>query len=246
MVSPVLLALIMGRRTGKMRLNTQLLVFAYWFIGALDAIELLESAMLSKEYKHVIFTTEAIVFISLILSNSYALVTLCSYLAPKDDDDLELERYSKKFNFVYKAVISNIAILFCEIPMLVARFQILFTSLHRVVIGSFILWIIKNLIFIVLIFLYVFLPKIQKGVSRWKCKPMIDSDKAFFKPEKRDAYIYTHQFKQARRSALKKESPTERTPLGKGQKRVTFLVDAPPRGSGLSTIEEGAEVSSVV
>ena len=101
MVAPILLALTMGRRTQKMRINTQLLIFAYWFIASLDAIELLETAMLSKHYKHVIFTTEAIVFIAMIISNSYAVVTLCSYMSPKDDDELCSVRYSKKFDFDY-------------------------------------------------------------------------------------------------------------------------------------------------
>ena len=249
MVMPILLVLVMGRRTHKMCVNTQLLIFAYWFVASLDAIELLETAMLSKRYKHIIFTTEAIVFISMILSNSYAVVTLCSYLAPKDDEVI-VEKHQHRFDFVYKAIVCTVAIFFCEVPMLVARIQILRVGVNRILVGTFILWIIKNVFFVFFIFLYVFFTKVRKVFRNMQCKPLLDSDRAFFKPEKRDAYIYSHQFTHARRSSLKKQTETGQTLLNKEQKRVTFFMDGARskvrQEPSLCPIQEASEVYTPV
>ena len=222
-VTPVLLGLAMGKRTQKMLYSSSLLVFAYWFIAALDAIELLETAMFSKSYKHVIFTTEAVVSIAIILANSYAVVTLCGYLTPVDTVNLKKFGYCKKFDFLYKAVVGSLGMFFCEIPLLTARIQILFTDVDRIVYGTFFLWIVKNVTFTLIIVFIVFVKRIRKKFSRIPCRPSFDSDSAIFNPEKRDTYIYSHQQLQAGPSALKKQNSIEKELNGK--KRVTFKMD---------------------
>ncbi len=187
---PIVLALCMGRRTRKMNCQTYILSFAYWLIAAIEASDLLETALLSKDYKHVIFTTEAIVSIVMIIVNSYAIITLCSYITPLNNPLIE-KRYSKKFDIIYKVFSGIAGVLFVEVPLLVARFQIMLTDAQKFLHGTFYMWILKDTLFICLIISTLVLQlRVQSWLKRNPCGPRFDNTDVFFQPEKRDTYIH--------------------------------------------------------
>ncbi len=195
---PVLLALFMGRRTRKMNCKTYILNFAYWLVAAIEASDLLESALLSKKYKHIICTTEAIVAIVMIITNSYAVITLCSYLTPVNVSLTTNKKYSKKFDLVFKIFVGCAGVLFVETPFVIARFQIMIRSgeIHSVLCGTFYMWMLKDVLFIFLIVLMMILQgNIRQRLKTTPCRPTFDSSGVFFEPEKRDTYIY-HQKRQ--------------------------------------------------
>ncbi len=173
-----------------MNCQTYILCFAYWLVAAIEASDLLETALLSKDYKHVIFTTEAIVSIVMIIVNSYAIITLCSYITPLNNPIIE-KRYSKKFDIIYKVFTGVAGVLFVEVPLLAARFQIMLTDEQKFLHGTFYMWILKDTLFICLI---VFTLVLQLRVKAWfkqhPCGPKFDNTDVFFQPEKRDTYIH--------------------------------------------------------
>ena len=199
----MLLVLLMGRRTRKMSFNTYLMVFAYWFIIAVECGSLLEMLLISDVDKHVIFTTEAITCIAMIASNTYAIVTLCSYINPRGF--IDKANMKNKFHFVYIVLVCGCGILFAEIPMLVTRMRLM-TSMPHSLPGSFYLWLIKDIVFIGLILVLGYVQRFGQKYLRLPFKPSVNSSKhVFFQPEKRDRYINqlrTAMYHQTRREAM--------------------------------------------
>ena len=191
-ITPVLLALLMGRRTRKMNFNTYVFTFVYWLLTAIEAIELLEQLLLGEPYRHMIYTTGTMISIIMILTNTYGVVTLCSFVAPSEKKgSISKEQFDQKFDLVYKGFIGSSGLIFAEIPFLVARFQIWVSSRSRFLPGAFYAWLVKDLIFIGLIVVTVMVQTFGQKLMRIPCRPLIDPEGSsiVFQPEKRDAYI---------------------------------------------------------
>jgi hypothetical protein len=185
---PILISFLMGRRTIKMSFPTYILTFAYWFIIAIESVDMLETIRLGDVYRNVIYTTMAIVSISMIMTNSYAVVTLCSFISPQAGRGSK--QFGKQFDFIYRILVGCSAILFTEIPLLVARFQILTADISRILPAVFYLWLIKDFIFLCLILVILLAQKLNKRyVLKLPCKMNFDNPDIIFQPEKRDAYI---------------------------------------------------------
>ena len=187
---PVLLALFMGKRTCKMHQHTYILNFAYWFVVAVEAAALVETALLGDHYKHIIYTWEAMVSIVMIVSNSYAVVTLCSYISPGTADHGGTNR--KQFDFIYKVFMGAASIFFAEVPLLVARFNILAADMVHFLPGTFYFWLMKDMLAIMLLCAMVLMQKLgKKYISNIPCTPIksFDTQNLLFQPEKRDVYI---------------------------------------------------------
>ena len=195
-MTPVLLALLMCKRTRKMRYSTFLISCAYWLVLAVEAISLLENVLLEDTHEHTIYTTEAMISVVTIVSASYAIITLISYLSPVTPasavDDLESEH--EKFDFLYRAFVGTVCVLFCEIPLIVARFRMLAMDKQRLLPGTFYVWLIKDVFFVPIILVMIYGQKFGNRYLRLPCKT-VDRDTALqFEPEKRDRYI--HQYKK--------------------------------------------------
>lgn len=189
----------MGRRTRKMSYNTVLVIFCYWLIAGIEAADLIETAViLSPRYQHVVYTTEAIVSIVMIICNSYSIVTLCSYISPMGSKDDRTSR--RRFNFLYRVLSGAAGVLFVETPLLVARCQIIFGggAWHRSP-AVFYMWLIKDVLLIVLIIVTVVLQKIGLPSVMQPCGISFDNPDVFFQPEKRDVYIVRHKLVPAPR-----------------------------------------------
>lgn len=185
---PVLISLLMGRRTNKMSFSTYLLTFAYWFVIAIESVDLLDTIRLGDIYRHVIYTTMSIIAISIIITNSYALVTLCSFISPQAGSGRR--QVHEQFDFIYRTLVGGSGVLFMETPLLVARFQILASDLSKILPAAFYLWLIKDFIFIFLIVAIICTQKVNnKYVARLPCRVNFDNPDVMFKPEKRDEYI---------------------------------------------------------
>lgn len=193
---PILLSLLMGRRSRKMAVNTYIFTSVYWLITAIEASDLLETAMISKVYKHTIFTTEAIVSIVMIITNAYAIVTLCSFLTPS----LGESGGDHKFDLIYRSFVGLAGIFFVESPMLIARFQIISTNASQVIHGSFYMWVMKDCLFVILIIIILLHQQFRKKyVKYFKLQAStapFDNPSVDFEPEKRDVYI--HKVKKVR------------------------------------------------
>ena len=113
-IFPIILALSMGRRTRKMNLTTNLFVFCYWLVVGIESVGMIEIAMLDNRYVHFIYSTQMIVSISMIITNSYAIITLCSYISPMGCRDENVA--NKRFDFLYKALTVIASVVFVEIP----------------------------------------------------------------------------------------------------------------------------------
>ena len=189
---PVLLAFMMSKRTRKMRNTTFLCSLAYWLILAIEAIDLLETVVLEDAHKHIIFTTEAMISIVMILATSYAVITLISYMSPVAGDNKYFEE-DEKFDFLYKAIAGSVAVLFCEIPLIVARCRTLAVDLQHILPGTFYVWLIKDIVFVPIILVLIYVQKFGRKYLRLPCKNY-DKDTDFhFEPEKRDRYIYKNK-----------------------------------------------------
>lgn len=188
-VLPALLIFSLGRRTRKMYLTTFLLSFGYWFIVTLETASLLDSHVELITDKHTIITTSTIIVITQILTNSYAAVTLCSYLTPTDNHSTNYD----KFNIVFRSLVAIFGICFCEIPLIVARMKIILGENGSTLNGSFYAWFIKNFMTIVCIVCASVGSKFAgdkiKNMSCTVNWDEFDSSKVYFEPEKRDSYI---------------------------------------------------------
>ena len=180
----------MGRRTMKMYLNTYIFSFLYWLVLAIEAADLLESAMLNQVHQHVVFTTEAIVSIIMILCSSYAIVTLCSFITPAGEDGNG--KRNAQFNFLYRSFVGVTGIFLGELPFLIARIQIIAKDSHRVIQGSFYMWVVKDLLMMGLIVIVLFGQKITSKYDKIfnsSCTPLFDNPNVFFQPEVRDRHL---------------------------------------------------------
>lgn len=171
-----------------MNLNTFLLCFCYWLVTGIEAADLMDTALLGEIYKHTIYTTEAIICIVMIITNSYAIVTLCSYISPISQSGDTDRKYDKKFDFLYKAFVSAGGVFFAEIPLLVARLQILSADGAQFLSATFFMWLTKDILFIVLIILSILVQKFGSKAMKIPCKFTFDNN-IIFQPEKRDEYI---------------------------------------------------------
>jgi len=181
----------MGRRTRKMNFNTYVFSFVYWLLTAIEAVDLMENVLLGEAYRHMIYTTETMVSIIMILTNTYAVVTLCSYVAPSQKAAVSKEHLDQKFDLLYKGFVGSSGLIFAEIPFLVARFQVWASAHSRLLPGAFYAWFIKDVIFIGLIVVTVMIQTFGQKLMRIPCQPRRASDGSdiVFQPEKRDAYI---------------------------------------------------------
>ncbi len=197
-VIPILTSLLMGPRSRKMSVNTYLFVFAYWLMCSIEAAVLLETAMLSNVYEHVIYTTEAILSIVMIITNSYAIVTLCSFLTPIGSQ--QHNKTDKKFDFIYRMFVGVAGVFFAELPLLIARIQIILAdNKHNITQGSFYIWIVKDILFGVLIIPLLLSQKLKGKYMKYfsqSCAPPFDNPDVFFEPEKRDIEINKQRIRQ--------------------------------------------------
>lgn len=192
-VIPIIVALSMGKRTRKMTIGTYLLSFAYWFVTALESVGLLEVALKNNQYKRIIFTTETIICITMIVINSYAIVTLCSYINPMNI--IDNKRTTHKFDFVYRVVLAVSGIVFAEIPLFISRCHILVQHKGNALPGTFYVWFMKDILWLVLIPVLLYVQRFGQKYLRIPCKPRFENKHLHFEPEKRDAYINRHKRK---------------------------------------------------
>src|SRR6218665_20658 len=193
-----MLALAMGRRTRKMNLQTCLIVFCYWLVTGIEAGSMIETALLGDRYVNSVYTTETIVSVVMIIANSYAIVTLCSYISPMGCRDEQAT--NKRFDFLFKTMMGATGIVLVEIPQLVARCQILAagsTGPYQYLSGVFYMWMFKDILFIPLIITLLLLQKMGGHrvvkVIKTPCSVNFDNPDVLFLPEKRDAYIIRHK-----------------------------------------------------
>lgn len=230
LVFPAMLALSMGRRTRKMNLSTSVLVFSYWLITGIEAGSMIETALLGDRYIHSVYTTETIVSVVMIIANSYAIVTLCSYISPMGCRDHHATK--KRFDFLYKTVMGVAGIIFIEIPQLVARCQILAAGSagpNQFLSGVFYMWMIKDILFIPLIITLLLLQKMGRSpivdVIKTPCAVNFDNPDVFFLPEKRDAYIVRHKHILTQSSVSDYRVETESLVLSEQGKPVSTTED---------------------
>ena len=190
-----------------MNFKTYLLGIAYWFITALECADLLAIMLMSSVYEHTIFTTEAIICIAMIVTNSYAIVTLCSYISPRRL--IEQRDSNNKFDLVYRIFLGTAGILFAEIPLLVTRCQIIAADSDESLPGTFYIWFLKDVMWIFLIVVLVYVEKFGQKYLRIPCKPHFDDEHVYFQPEKRDKYIREYR----RTSAQRLSQQSETSPL---------------------------------
>lgn len=238
MVVPIIVSLMMGRRTRKMSYNVYVLVFVYWFVTTVEAVNVMEVVKLGVVDKHVICTTESIVAIVIIVTNSYAVVTLCSYITPTSSTHL---KSGKKFDRLYAAFIAASGILFAEIPLFITKIQILYyVHSHDSLLlpGTFYMWMLKNILFTGLIAFMILVRRVMpKKYARIPCRPLFDSKDVFFKPEKRDIYIEkTRDLSPSPATCLADKTAEEKGE--KKSKKVRFKFDL---GMGRFSVEQARD-----
>lgn len=112
-----------------MSYTTALMSFTYWLVTSIECASLIETTLLCGYSKvHFAVTTQVTVCVACILANSYAIVTLCSYLSPMTckGDKTEVKA---RFDVIFKCIVGVTGVVFVEIPQLVARFQMLASAL---------------------------------------------------------------------------------------------------------------------
>lgn len=171
---PIILLFSMGRRTRKMQLTTFLIDFFYWLIIGVEICSLIEQPY---AYTDAVLTTCSIVAIASILTNTYAIVTLCSYLTPTTKDTYET------FDLLFKGVNAFSAVCFVEVPLIVSRVRLLMTN--DIIKGSFYGWLVKDIFTIILLLMVIIDSKVVKK-KIFNCYSCRTND---FEPEKRDVYI---------------------------------------------------------
>lgn len=224
--------MLMWRRTRKMSLSTFLLATAYWSSVAVESADLLQLVVAAApDSRHSVFTVIAMVCIATVVANSYAVVTLCSYVSPitstlslgtspslssSSTGSSSAPGLGKRFDVVYTLFVGTVALSFVQIPLISARCQILaqgggagvansseWRQLNLT--GVFYLWLAHDIIQALAI--PVFLLSRQCHCARLSsCGPQFDNTDVFFQPEKRDKYI----MKRRRSSALNNSSMAAR------------------------------------
>ena len=179
---------------------TVVIVACYWlFIGIetadLIAIDIVSAAAGSL---HAIVSSTAVIAIASILSSSYAVVTLCSFISPTDDGTTNSRRHLLSFDQLYRVIVGAVGILFAEIPLVSVRSQIIAayhqSSTFRQLPAVFCIWLVKDVAFIiiavVMVVMYMVKARRKTGAGGSSCGRMaFDNPDVFFAPEKRDTYI---------------------------------------------------------
>ncbi|CAD5116332.1 unnamed protein product [Dimorphilus gyrociliatus] len=171
---PIILLFAMGRRTRKMELSTFLLDFSYWLVVEVEICTLIEQ---TYAYSDAVLTTCSIVAIASILTNTYAIVTLCSYLTPTTKDTYET------FDILFKGVNAFSAVCFVEVPLIVCRVRLLMAN--GTMNGSFYGWFLKDGFTITVILVVI----IDSDIIKRKFSDCYTCRTNHFEPEKRDVYI---------------------------------------------------------
>lgn len=235
-IAPILFVLIMGKRTHKKSYPTFLCSCAYWLFAAIEATDLLETIfLLSDSYKHIIYTTEAIICIAMIVATSYAIVTLLSYISPGGDGNNNGKLFQQKFDFLYKVFAGLTAVFFCEVPFVVARCKVLTAGVQHVLPGTFYFWLIKDVVFVGLILVMIFIQKFGHNSLHLPCKPSYDCSIAHFEPEKRDRYIYRYK---ANYSTVSQTEETEKRSVQGAKALNSIIVQSNVDASQQRTITE--------
>jgi len=197
LLAPPLLSLAMGRRSRKMSYPTVVIAAFYWLIIAIETADLISMEVIVKatSRRQAAASTAAIVALAMILSNSYAVVTLCSYICPSDQDRVETSTSKRAmwFDGLYRCLLGGVGVLFAEIPLLASHVQILTVSLH--VSSMFYGWMVKDVVFILVAVISVIFYAVgsKRDVLGASCGRLaFDNPDVFFLPEKRDAYIVRH------------------------------------------------------
>jgi len=199
---------------------------------------------------HPVVSTAAIIAIASILSSSYAVVTLCSFISPSDaaSTTSNASRHRRRrlptFDWLYRAVVGAAGILFAEIPLMVVRSRVIAESsvFEPPLPVVFYIWLIKDSAFIIIamVMAAIYVVRLRRKTEGMLCnacgRMAFDNPDVFFAPEKRDTYIAQQQGLTAlwlRREhvgephALTDESKdASSTSAGKKSKKsVTFRLD---------------------
>ena len=191
-VIPIIFSLLMGKRTRKMSYQTYLITFAYWFVAAIEAASILEVSRSASQYEHIICTVESVLSIVMIVANSYAIVTLCSYIVPTPTYAGEMSQRSiKKFDNVYGNLVAISGVFFAESPLFVAKIQMIGSSHGALFPGTFYIWLVKDVLFAgILVFFAVSHRLLKRQNNQIPCRTtLFDNKGVYFQPEKRDYYI---------------------------------------------------------
>ena len=205
LVVPSLLTLAMGHRTRKMSCATVVIVSCYWLVTGIETADLIAIDIVSTAVGclHAIISSAAIIAIASILSSSYAVVTLCSFISPTDSAT-NTRTWLPTFDRLYRVIVGAAGILFAEIPLVVVRSQVVAAynhqsaTFHRLP-AVFILWFVKDATFILIsmVLVVMYMVKARRKVGAMACdscgRMAFDNPDVFFAPEKRDSYIAERQ-----------------------------------------------------
>ena len=267
LVVPALLTLAMGHRTRKISCSTVIVVACYWLVTGIEtadliAIDIVATATTSL---HTIVSSAAVIAIASILSCSYAVVTLCSFISPTDNSTTSARRHLPTFDALYRTIVGTAGILFAEIPLVAVRSQVIAASdkstTFHVLPVVFCMWLIKDSVFILIavVVVVLFMIKARRKIEGTSCdscgRMAFDNPDVFFAPEKRDTYIaqqhrlaapgtHHHRDHIAESSSLMDETRTKSScsdapAVGgkRSKKSVTFRLDL-NRGSTSATQSE--------
>jgi hypothetical protein len=238
LLAPSLLTFAMGRRSRKMSFPTVVIIACYWLIAGIETADLIsvEVNAMATTRRHAVTSTSAIVAIAMILSNSYAVVTLCSYICPADREDASNNKETMWFDTLYRCLMGGAGVLFAEIPMLAAHAQVIAANRHMS--ATFYIWTAKDVVFILVAVVTVvyYLVGARRDVIGASCGRLaFDNPDVFFLPEKRDAYIVRHQHisrhfiatvsDESEHSLHGESADSLRQDSAKKKKRVTFRFD---------------------
>ena len=210
LVVPALLTLAMGYRSRKMSCATVIIISCYWLVTGIETADLIAIDILTTAVRslHAIVSSAAIIAIASILSSSYAVVTLCSFISPSDGSTgtprtgtANSRTQLPTFDALYRVIVGASGILFAEVPLVVVRAQVIAVYYQQPSPSSrqlpvvFILWLIKNTTFILIsmVLVAIYTVRVRRKVGSTLCnacgRMAFDNPDVFFAPEKRDTYI---------------------------------------------------------
>jgi len=218
-----------------MSCSTVVIVSCYWLVTGIETSDLIAIDIVSAAFGslHAVVSSAAIIAIASILSCSYAVVTLCSFISPSDTAS-NTRTHLPSFDGLYRVIVGAAGILFAEIPLVVVRSQVIATYDHRSSTSRqrlpvvFILWLVKDATFISIsmVLVVIYLVKARRKVDGLSCdscgRVAFDNPDVFFAPEKRDTYIAEQHRLTApgvRREVpdVRRESPAARRQLIGGE-----------------------------
>ena len=184
------MAMLMWRRTRKMAMSTYLLSTVYWSAVAIESADLLQLVIITPSSRHGVFTVIAMISIVTVVANSYAIVTLCSYVTPMTSSLARSEKVkSNRFDTAYTFFVGICAIIFVQVPLIAARFQLIAKESRDLFSGVFYMWLVHDMTLTLAIPVYLFSRRLGRRCMKLQCGPQFDNTEVFFQPEKRDAYI---------------------------------------------------------